>query len=124
MSDRASLGLQVFSGDKRVSVNINYTVDHVQNVIVTIPPATTDFEILIAIDVSKLRVLLMKTDVNITVETNNGTTPDNTFALTSLAPAFFKNGDAAILSADVTALYVTNAGADAALFELIAGVDL
>lgn len=51
---------------------------------------------------------------NMTVETNNGTTPDDTFSLTDGVPVIWSTGlpgsPTIPLTADITALYVTNTG--------------
>lgn len=80
----------------------------------------TDKLVVIAIDVSELKNLYLKSDQDITIETNDGTTPDDTINLKANVPypfnadlgAYFTN----LLTTDVTAFYVTNAsGATARL---------
>lgn len=90
--------------------------------------STTDKAIAVQIDASALKALLMYcTGANLTVETNNGTTPDHSFALVAGKPGICWESNSPqanpLGSTDVTALYVTNAGATAAKFFLFAAVD-
>ena len=73
----------------------------------------------------KLKLFMLKTDYAITVETNNGTTPDDTFTLAAGGLVFYKDGDtlANTFTADVTALYVTNASGSTATVEVFAATD-
>lgn len=70
----------------------------------------TNFQINCAIDVSALKSLMIVADEACTVETNNGTTPDDTLTLLADTPLFWYTGCGHDnpLTVDVTALYVTN----------------
>lgn len=123
MADTARMTIALVSGDKRVSTGITYEGDNVQHLTPSIADASTNYEILIGIDISKLQAFVMVSDVALTVKTNNGTTPIDTFTLTAAKPVMYRTGDTAIFTADVTALYITNASGSAAAFELIYLVD-
>ena len=85
--------------------------------------AATDYEIIIGIDVSSLKIFAIESDQNVTVETNNGAAPTDTISLTANKPVTWLEGDPALFSADVTALYITNASGAAATISVISGTD-
>jgi len=88
--------------------------------------STTDKEVVVAIDVSQIKELIIKASVDMTLETNDGTTPDNTIALkANFAYVWAKDYsyDTCKLTVDVTKLYLTNAGATAGTFELLCVYD-
>lgn len=80
----------------------------------TIPKNSTDLALVIAMDVSALRGLYICSDVNLTIETNSGSAPDNTIALKAGVPLTWTNegGNAYFacpFTVDVTTIYATNA---------------
>ena len=91
----------------------------VEAVDVSIPDSSTDKAVAIGgIDVSQVVSVYIHSTQDITLETNDGTTPDDTISLTADVPLIwctdcpYSNP----LTTDVTALYATNAsGADAVL---------
>ena len=64
----------------------------------------------------------MVSDKAITVETNSGSAPGNTFTLVANEPVVWhENGGMAVnsfLAADITSLFVTNASGAAAQFQI------
>ncbi len=83
-----------------------------------IPIAASDLLVAWACDYSQLKSLYMVSDKDLTVETNNGSTPDDTFVLKANEPMVWTEncGLANPFTVDVTALYVTNeSGVDAIL---------
>lgn len=75
----------------------------------------TDALVDFTLDVSQLKSLLMYADGgDITVETNDGTTPGDTITLTDGAHTIYSaasgSGTANPFSVDVTSLYITNTG--------------
>ena len=91
-----------------------------QSISESIADSETDALVNLNIDFSELQSLYIKSDQAITLETNNGTTPDDTFVLVAGVPLIWHAGDlqSCPLTADVTALYVTNASGSAALLEI------
>ena len=84
----------------------------------TIPGESTDLEIACVIDVSELEGLYIKCDRALTIETNDGTTADDTITLAAGEPLVWASGNNVVcpLTADVTSIFVTlAAGADATL---------
>jgi len=83
---------------------------------VTVNAATTDKRVDIAIDVSELKLLYIHSDQDITIETNSGSAADDTLTIKANKP-FVWYADCGLtnpLGTDVTALFITNAGATAA----------
>lgn len=80
----------------------------------------TDFQINVAIDFSALKSLWIHCDQAITIETNSGSAPDDTLTPAAGVPIEWQHDSehACPLSADVTALFVTNASGVAATFNL------
>jgi hypothetical protein len=76
----------------------------------------TDTQINIAIDVSTVKVFWIYSDVAITVETNDGSAPDDTLTLAAGIPYMYVNDgeDTFLLGTDVTALFITNASGSTA----------
>jgi len=106
------------AGNESISKQITITADGEANLEVAVADESTDLAINIAIDYSALKSLYIVSDQDLTVETNDGTTPDDTLTLLAGKPIVWFEGCGFTnpLSADVTALYATNAsGADATL---------
>jgi hypothetical protein len=78
--------------------------------------STTDQLIACTISTAAISGLWIESDQAVTVETNNSTTPVDTIALLANQPLVWQENDyySLPLTADVTALYVTNAGASSA----------
>lgn len=79
-----------------------------------IPANQTDLEIAFAVAAAKLKGIYILSDVAMTIQTNDGTTPDDTITLIAGQPYQWGLGgsvigsDASPLSADVTSIFVTN----------------
>ncbi len=91
---------------------------------VDVPDSAVDQLVNMAIDVSQLQLIIINSDQDLTLETNDGTTPTDTINLLANKPyiwdvkSYFTN----LLTADVTAFYFTNSsGADAVVD--VAGVE-
>jgi hypothetical protein len=92
----------------------------------SIAGAATDVAVACAIDKDALEGLVMVSDRDVLVETNSGSAADDSFALKAGVPLVWtKNGTptAVPLSEDVVALYVTNAGSQAATLDVVAVTD-
>lgn len=107
-------------GSRSIISTKEYTGGLAQELNEAVNDGATDQLIVIAIDVSAIKNIYIKADQDLTIETNNGTTPDDTINLKANVPYVF-NADinsyfTNLLTTDVTALYVTNAsGTDATL---------
>ena len=91
----------------------------------TIPAETSDVLVAFVLDVSQAKVLYIKSDKDLIIETNSAGSAVNTFTLAAGVPYVWVVGDAAMrdtagaaVTTDITALYVTNAGEDAAELQI------
>lgn len=83
----------------------------------TVADGTTDQQVAFDLDISTIQGIIIVSDQDVTIETNDGTTPDDTLDLTAgvpvqfaASPSFGSNP----FSADTTDLYLTNgSGAEA-----------
>lgn len=79
----------------------------------SIPTDSTDLAISIAIDVSAVESLYLESTVAMTLEINDGTTPDETISLVANEPVVWNKTYTALIAnplgtTDVTDIYVTN----------------
>lgn len=120
MAYAANVLKQVTIGGESIKQSVSYSADARDGRQVTVPDSTTDQQVDIGIDVSTIEAIYMLSDQDIAVETNNGTTPDDTISLAANKPyvwtadGYFANP----FSADITALFLTNASGAAADFQL------
>lgn len=82
----------------------------------------TDLEIVLSIDVSAIKMIYIKADQDMTLETNDGTTPADTINLKANVPYVF-NADldqyfTNLLTTDVTSIFMTNASGTNGTLEL------
>jgi len=90
------------------------------NVSETIPDSSTDLEVTWEADSSAMVSFFMVSDQDILVETNNGTTPDDSFSLLAGVPTYWSASNVGVgnpITTDVTTnIFVTNSsGSDATL---------
>ncbi len=91
----------------------------------SVADSATDFEIVVGIDVSEIKAIMILSDQIVTLETNNGTTPDDTLNLTAnnayewYEGSYFTN----LLTTDVTSVFITNASGSTATIKILATVD-
>jgi hypothetical protein len=103
------------------SITATYSTDALDEYDITVPATTTDLSAQISFPYANIKAILFASDVPVTIETNNASTPTDTVTLTStvLAKMWTHDGKAGNLAANpltanVTAVYITNAGAAAA----------
>jgi len=109
-------------GGRTVLSDKEYTGAAQLSIAETAPASTPDTAVTASIDVSAVQAIYIKSDQDITLETNDGAAPTDTIALKANVPYIF-NADqdsyfTNLLTTDVTMLYLTNAGATDANFEL------
>jgi hypothetical protein len=77
-------------------------------------------EIALAVDVSEVEALYMKCDRALTIETNDGTSPDDTISLVAGEPLVWSaaSGLTNPLTTDITSIFATLAAGDAATLEI------
>lgn len=91
----------------------------------TIPGGSSNLQLTAALDVSALKLLVLLCDRDITIETNSGGSPVNTFSLSAGVPfvwfaqqgALRDTGGTAVTT-DITALFATLAAGDDATFQM------
>lgn len=125
MSIQHSVTIQWEQGNNSLSQRDTFTGEAEANVSVSVPDSSTDFEVTLAIDVSEIKSIIIASDQDITVETNDGTTPDDTFTIEANNPLIWNVDSPAAtpFSADITALFVTNSSGAAATFNVRCLVD-
>src|SRR5574343_1599386 len=79
------------------------------NISENIPQSSTDLLVACVVDVSQLKSVYIASDYDVTIETNDGTSPGETLAVKGGKPITWVYGDtvACPLTVDVTALYCT-----------------
>jgi len=90
-----------------------------------VPDSSTDLEVVLAIDVSAVKAIHIQSDQDVTIETNDGTTPDDTIALKANKPYQWSTNDyhTFVLGTDVTSIFVTNASGATATISIIVLTD-
>lgn len=96
----------------------------------TIPAGSVNLDVAFALDVSQAKVLALISDQDVTVKTNDGAAPDNTFTLPAGKPFIWINGDPALrdtggtaVVTDIAKLVVSNAGDSDAVLQVSALFD-
>ena len=87
--------------------------------------AQTDYEIVVAVDVSAIQCIMIVSTEDVTLETNDGTTPDDTISLLADVPyiwdtdSYFVN----LLTVDITSVFITNASGATANIKMFGVTD-
>lgn len=113
-----SINLDWSAGNDSIPKKITVTADSEANYELAVADESTDLTANVAIDYSAVKLLYIVSDQDLTIETNDGDTPDDTLTLVANKPLVWFEGCGYTnpLSADVTAVYLTNAsGTDATL---------
>lgn len=97
-------------GSESRSHTVTKAVGGGQDIDEAISANQTDKLVALNLDVSQLKTLWIEADVAMTLETNDGSSPDDTLTLVANEPVAWWDGCgwACPLTADVTGLYVTN----------------
>jgi hypothetical protein len=112
---------QNWSGDGRgLAASTAYSGDGQESREVAVPHPTTDQEVAFVLDVSEIEAIYMVSDQDLTVETNNGSSPVDTISLVAGVPYVWtaKSYHTCLLTTDVTALFLTNNSGAEATFKL------
>ncbi len=98
-------------GGATVTQNVTLTAEAGQVLDVAVAGSTTDLQVNLAIDVSQLSHIFLLADGALTIQTNDGTSADDTITLAANKPLVWYSGCgmACPLTVDVTGLYLTNA---------------
>ncbi len=111
---------KVNNGEEETSCEITLTGDGKFGRKIAVPAVTTDKAVDLTLDVSKIQSIYIKSDQDLTLETNSASAPDDTINLVANKPYVWYVGCylTNLLDTDITALYVTNAGDAAALLTI------
>jgi hypothetical protein len=125
MSFIHTIGRVWHSGGKTCSRETNHEGSLEKNLNETIAAEQTDFEVVYELDVSAIQAVFITCDQDVTLETNSGSAPDDTLSLKAGVPYVWTTDDysACLLTSDITSLFVTNAGSEAANLEIYCLVD-
>lgn len=98
-------------GNNTISYQKSFSSDQEINTEVSVADSTTDDQVVMSVDVSAIKSAFIVSDQAVTIETNNGTTPDDTFTLVANVPLEWNESSplANPFSADITGLFITNA---------------
>lgn len=98
-------------GQDKIEKDVAYAAGNETNLDEVVVDAATDFLININLDVDKLSLIYIESDQDVTLETNDGTTPQESFSLLANKPLVWHSGShlANPFSGDITAFYFTNA---------------
>jgi hypothetical protein len=113
-------------GGDTLSKTESIVVDKEINFNTQVANAVTDGLHALAIDVSQMKTAYLYSTKNVTLETNDGTTPGATVSLVAGIPRLWSSTSGETNpfgSTDVTALYITNASGAAADIEVRIGID-
>ena len=95
---------------------------------VDVPDSSTDLEVSCQLDYDKLKLLVIIVDGVLTIETNDGTTPDDTLSMGGSDEELYlwtaEDEDTVFLTADVTKLFLTNSSGATVNFRLLAVQDV
>ena len=93
-------------------------------------PAGVTTEVIFDLDVSQAKLLVMRSDKDLTINTNNATTPDNVITLIAdesfmwpIGGLVLKDTAGTPIATDIVSLFVDNATADPATLRIDAFVD-
>jgi hypothetical protein len=125
MSFTHTIESSVQTPGKRVTANFTVAHDQQVSLDVSVPGATNDHDVDFDFVVARLQSIFIKSDQDVTLETNSSSAPTNTIALKANKPLIWYVGSyyANLFTADVTRMFFTNAGATAARVEIEAIVD-
>jgi hypothetical protein len=97
------------------SVTADYSTDALVEYDITVPAASTDFQAAASFPYANIKAILIAGTAACTIQTNDGTSPDDTITLSStvLAKCWTHDGKAGNLAAnpltaDVETLYITS----------------
>jgi len=87
---------------------------------VTVPDESSDMLVNFALDVSQIKAIYIVADQDVTLETNDSGSPDDTISLAAGVPYVWTTDsyDSCLLTADITKLYFTNASGSEATVQL------
>lgn len=121
MSFSASLLQKLSSSSDDVSQSQAFSGDAKTVREVTVADSASDYLVNFALDVSGIKAIVILSDQDVTMETNDGTTPDETINLLAGNPYLWYTGSyfTNLLATDITALYFSNSSGAAATVKIL-----
>lgn len=116
----------ISNGARTLAQNVThtYTAEGELEVSVAVPDESTDLEVVLPINVEAAKTIALLSDQNLTIETNDGTTPDDTINLIAGVPwIWHTDGPLAALSEDIASIFVTNASGEDATLQILSLFD-
>lgn len=125
MARTNTLTLQWAQGSESVSKSVALSNEGVIQVDAAVGAGVSNKQVAAAFDKDTLSQVYIVSDQDVTMETNDGTTPDDSFSLSANKPFVWYAGCGIPnpFSADVTALFFSNAGASEATVQIRVLVD-
>lgn len=110
---------------RSITQTIDVTGEVSHSLSFAVADATVDELVEIAFDAAKLKSIIIKTDQAVTLETNDGTTPQETISLSAAMALQWVSGEPGTIpfSGDITAFYFTNSSGETANIEIEALYD-
>lgn len=107
--------------EKTLATGVLYFPD--PGVPITISNGGTDVEVVAACDFSQLVAILLYSTVNMLLETNDGSSPDDSINLVAGVPYEWFTGwyDTCLITADFTKLFLTNSSGASGTFTYLIG---
>jgi hypothetical protein len=120
MSYSITVEEKLITADRTIAKTQTLTASSRTGLSESVPDSSTDLQINVAIDFSAMTLFYLVSDQDVTVETNSGDAADDTITLTAGVPVIWHTDSAhdCPLTADVTAIFVTNASGAAAQVDL------
>lgn len=114
------IGINWSNGSRGINAPKTYSGAAQQSLDESIPDSSTDLLVAFSLDVSAIKSIYILSDKAMTLETNNGTTPDDTISLLAGVPYIWNTDsyDTNKLTTDITALYMTTGSVGVAQFQL------
>lgn len=112
-------------GGVDITASVSESADAEQNRELAIAASTPDQQFDLDFAFADLKSIFMLADQDLTIETNDGTTPDDTISLVAGVPFWWcdSSGLPNPFSADISAIFVTNAEAETATLKIRALFD-
>lgn len=125
MAFTLSLVEQVTNGGDTIKQEQIFSNTYRKSVDESIATGQTDYLVSFELTVAKCVAIFVKSDQDVTLETNSGSSPTNTIALKANIPyVWYTNKyDSLKFTSDVTKIYITNASGSTARLQIEALVD-
>ncbi|HME96754.1 MAG TPA: hypothetical protein VKN16_21340 [Methylomirabilota bacterium] len=113
------------AGGASVQGSVASVADAEDNRDIVVPPTTTDHPVALTLAFASLKSLFILSDQDVSFQTNNAATPVDTLTLKANVPFTWVSTGGVVnpFTANITSLFLTNAGATAATVQIRLAVD-